>query len=402
MKRREFLKYSMAAGAGALAGSFSFPFISSGASKKPIRIGVVSPITGVETDRGVRLDKATRLAVELINNEGGILGRKVELFVEDEKTDPATASLKAKKLVHKEKVNFLMGTITSSCTLAVINAIHGSKVPYFWVIEGEDKACLNGQLDKTRKYVFGLGPTPEQKFEHFTPYMLKNFGKTFFFVGNDYVFPRFNIAAGKRSLEKHGGITVGEEYSPLGTTDWSAIITKVERAKPDVLFAVAVGSDSIAFVKQAFNFGLGEKMVMTGFPSYSPSTYSGIAEYADGIVLPTIYSEMLDNPVNKEFVKQYKAKYNPEWPIAEIANTGYAGIYLIKAAVEKAGTTDPDKFVTALEGLPFMGPQGEMMINPENHLTNQHIYLCKIQNRQYNVLRDFGMIVHPGHSGCSA
>ena len=85
-----------------------------------------------------------------------------------------------------------------------------------------------------------------------------------------------------------------------------------------------------------------------------------------------------------------------------LANEGYAAIQFIKGAAEKAGTTDPDKFVKALEGFRIMAPQGEMRINPENHLADQHIYLCKIQNRKYNVVKDFGLIVHPNHSGCSA
>jgi urea transport system substrate-binding protein len=402
MKRREFLKYSAVAGAGALAGVSGFPFVSLGASKKPIKIGLSTPLSGVLTDYGVRLEKGTRLAVDLINEQGGILGRKVELIVEDDKTDPATASLKAKKMVFSDKVDFLTGTIASSTTLAVINAIKGTKVPYIWVVEGEDKNCVAGQKDKTRKYIFGIGPTPEQKFQDFTPYMVKNFGKTFYFVGSDYVFPHFVISEGKESLKKHGGITVGEEYGPLGTTEWSAVITRIEKVKPDVLFSVVVGNDGVAFVKQAMNFGLKEKMVITGFPSFSPATYSGLADYAEGVYLPTCYSELLDNPQNNKFVKLYKAKYNPKWPIAEIANEGYAAIQFIKGAAEKAGTTDPDKFVKALEGFRIMAPQGEMRINPENHLADQHIYLCKIQNRKYNVVKDFGLIVHPDHSGCSA
>ncbi len=269
MKRREFIKLSAVAGTGAVLGATMYPYRSFGASQKPLKIGLLTPFSGVLTDYGVRLDQGARLAVEVVNEAGGILGRQVEIIAEDDKTDPATASLKAKKLVFNDKVDFLMGTIASSTTLAVINAIKDTKVPYFWVVEGEDKNCLDGQKDKTRKYIFGIGPTPEQKFEHFTPYMLQNFGKSVYFVGSDYVFPHFVIDIGKHSLTKHGGRTVGEEYGPLGTTDWSAVITKIEATKPDILFSVVVGTDGVAFVKQAMTFGLKQKMVITGFPSFS-------------------------------------------------------------------------------------------------------------------------------------
>lgn len=402
MKRREFLKYSALAGLGVLSKNMASPHISFGASDKPIKIGLSAPLSGVLTDYGVRLEKGTRLAVDLINEKGGILGRKVDLIVEDDKTDPATASLKAKKMVFNDKVDFLMGTIASSTTLAVINAIKDTKVPYFWVVEGEDKNCVGGQKDKTRKYVFGIGPTPEQKFEHFVPYMIKNFGKTFYFVGSDYVFPHFVIDIGKGFLQKHGGKTVGEEYGPLGTTEWAAVITKIESAKPDVLFSVVVGNDGVAFVKQAMSFGLKEKMKITGFPSFAPETYSGIADFADGIYTPEVYSELLDNPENKEFVKKYRARWNEKWPVSTIDSAGYSTVQFIKAGVEKAKTIDPDKFVKAIEGLSLMTPQGQLRINPQNHTTDQHIYLLRIEKHQYKIIQDFGLTTHPDHSGCSA
>jgi urea transport system substrate-binding protein len=402
MKRREFLKYSALTGLGALATNIPFPHIALGASNQPIKIGLSAPLSGVLTDYGVRLEQGTKLAVDLINQKGGILGRKVNLIVEDDKTDPATASLKAKKMVFNDKVDFLMGTVASSTTLAVINAIKDTKIPYFWVVEGEDKNCIGGQKDKTREYVFGLGPTPEQKFEHFVPYMLKNIGKTFYFVGSDYVFPHFVIDIGKGLLQKQGGKTVGEEYGPMGTTEWSAVITRIESAKPDVLFSVVVGNDGVAFVKQAMNFGLKEKMKITGFPSFAPEVYSGIADYAEGIYVPEAYSELLDNPENKEFVKNYRARWNEKWPVSTIACEGYSAVQFIKAGVEKAKTTDPDKFVKAVEGLSLMTPQGEMRINAKNHTADQHVYLFKIEKNQYKVIQDFGLTTHPGHSGCSA
>lgn len=401
MDRREFLK-SMLVGTGVMVGSSAFPILSYGAAKKPIKIGLIAPFSGVLSNMGEDMTKGVKLAVEMVNEKGGVLGRKIELVIEDDKTDPAAASLKAKKIVFNDKVDFLMGTISSATTLAVINVIKGTKVPYFWVAEGEDKNCVDGKKDQTRKYVFGVGPTPEQKFEHYIPYLLQNFGKSFYFVGSDYVFPHFVIDIGKDLLKKHGGTTIGEEYGPLGTTDWSAVITKIEKAKPDILFSVVVGSDGAAFVKQAMNFGLKSKMTITGFPSFDPTAYPAMADSVEGILAPTNYSEGLNNPTNTEYVKRYKAKYNPKFPISDISNGGFAVIQFIQAGVEKAGSTDPDKFVKAVEGISIIAPQGEMRINAKNHTTDQHIFLCKIQQGRYDVVKDFGMTIHPDHSGCSA
>jgi ABC-type branched-subunit amino acid transport system substrate-binding protein len=235
-----------------------------------IKVGVLAPLSGPLTPYGDFLKKGVEVGAELINRKGGILGRQVQVLVEDDKTDPAAAAERAKKLLQQDRVDVLMGTISSATTLAVIPLAEQAKVPYMYVVEGEDKTCTRD--GKTSPYIFGNGETPEQKFINFVPFMLQNFGKRYYFVGSDYVFPHFVNSIGIRMLKEQGGEVVGEDYAPLGTNNFSTIITKIERSNPDVIFTSVVGTDGVAFLQQLRQFGLDKKMKITGFPSFSTST----------------------------------------------------------------------------------------------------------------------------------
>lgn len=400
MSRRTFLR---TAGAGALAGmNLPLPGPRKYAhAAAPIKVGLSAPLSGVLTDYGVRLEKGTRLGVEVINKGGGILGRKVELHVEDDKTDPKTASEKANKLTRQVGVDVMLGTISSATTLAVIPHAERARIVYFYIVEGEDKACYK-ETGKTRKYIFGLGPTPEQKFQKFVPWLVKNYGKKFYFVGSDYVFPHSVNNAGKIALGKAGGRTVGEEYGPLGTTEWSAVLTRVERTKPDIFFISVVGTDGIAIVKQAVQFGLGKKMAITGFPAFAPEVLSGIAQYAEGIYTVENYFDGLDNPQNREFVELFRSRYPSPWPVATVSAKGYTTLHYIKKAAERAGSVRGEKFIQALEGLRLEAPEGSLQIEAGNHIEIAPLYLLRVKGKSYDLVAELGPIRHPGHVGCSA
>jgi ABC-type branched-subunit amino acid transport system substrate-binding protein len=402
--RRRFLWYLGGVAAAVIIGGAAYSLIrptAPGEEKKTFKIGLLAPLTGVLTNYGQIYPKGTELGVEKVNEEGGILGKKVEYVVEDDKTDPATAAEKAKKLILRDKVDVLMGTVSSATTLAVIPIVTEEKIPYFWVVEGENKNCLKGDKTKTNRYVFGIGETPEQKFIPWVPWMLKNFGKKFYFVGSDYVFPHYVNSIGISMIEDQGGEVVGEEYAPLGTSDFSAIISRIAAKKPEVLFTSVVGTDGIAFVKQAKQFGLDKQMVITGFPSFSTEVFPAIADVAEGVYTVEKYNENLPYPENKEFVKRWREKYGAEWPVPVMGATMYDMVRLWKLAVEKAGSFDREKIIDALEGLKMNTTWGPIEINPKNHQATMHMLLLKIENRRYKIVQDFGMVEHPDHSGCS-
>jgi ABC-type branched-subunit amino acid transport system substrate-binding protein len=367
-----------------------------------VKIGVLAPITGELAPYGEALERGMTVAAELINEDGGIGGKKVEWVLEDDQTDPKAASTAARKLLTQERVDFLMGTTSSATTLAVIPQAERAKVPFFYVVEGESKTCDSSGTG-TREYIFGNGETPEQKMTEYVPWMLENLGKRVYLIGSDYVFPHFVNDLTSKLIEENGGTVVGTAYAPLGTSDFSSYISEIERAKPDVIFISVVGTDGIALVKQLNQFGLRDKVELTGIPTFAGEVLPGIADVAQDVYTVERYWDKADNPVNEKFAAAYHAKYGDEAPIGTIAAQGaYGTLLLLQAAAEKAGTTDREAVAKALPGVTVESPAGEITVNPDNNVVTGPIRLLQVKGDNYDEVQDLGQVPHPGHSGCSS
>ena len=367
--------------------SLAFGCFASASAEDEFKIGLLAPFTGIASHYGPIYERSANVAVEKINAEGGILGRQIKLYIEDTKFSPAGAAEGAKKLVRRDRVVAVIGTVNSAATNAAIPVTERAKTPFVYTVEGEDKGCY--------KHVFGLGPTPEQKLGHWIPWFSGGGAKTFYFVGSDYVFPRSMAAFAKSVIAKQGGKVIGEEYSSLGTTDWSTILTRAEAAKPDVFFNMAVGGDSVSMSKQARQFGFSDKVKFAAIPGYNSAYMPGIHSIAQGEHGVEVYSEQLDNAANREFVKRHRAKYPSPWPITEVAASVYTAFHVVKAAAEKANGTDGPKIAAAIEGLTMDAPQGRITINAKTHLTDYHVYLLQIKGKTLNVVKDFGVTRAP-------
>lgn len=355
---------------------------------EPVKVGLLAPMSGLSSHFGPILKNSAELAVEEINAAGGILGRPVQLFVEDDKFSTAPAAEAAKNLLVKEQAIALIGTISSATTNAVIPVATRAKRPFLYVIQGEYKGC--------NPYVFALGPTPYQQMKFYVPWMVKNLGKSFYLLGSDYVFPREMNAQIKRFLEPLGARVVGEEYLALGTKDFSTVLTRVEATKPEVLFSVVVGSDAFALLKQAHEFGLQSKMKVNAYPGINSAYYSGVKEIAEGKYTVGVYSDEIDNAVNKRFVQRYREKYKPAGPIVETAYATYTAVHLVKAAAEKAQSLDGDRLVKALEGITMDSPGGRITMDPKTHLATQYVYLFHVEpGGRYRVAENFGPVEDP-------
>ena len=357
------------------------------AAEKPIRIGVLFPLTGPLAPAGQNAKKGIELAQEKINGAGGIMGRKVVLIFEDDKAEPPVAAERAKKLIGQDKVDFVMGTGSSATTNAVIPVTERAKKLFIYTFEGEKKAC--------QRYVFTSGGTPYQALSAFVPYYVKHFGKKWYFVGTDYVFPHSVNAQVKSQLKELGATVVGEEYSPFGTTEWATVITRVEGTKPDVLFLAAPGTEGITFFKQAKNFGLDKKMAITGYPTFLASFYPAFQKDVEGIVSPELYTEMFDHPANKEYSRLYHAKYKSPFPIDSLATSAYIGLHLLKAGVEKAKSIDPKKVKAALEGITINTPVGAMYVRPTDHQPRMRGFITKVVNGKFEIIAKTPQLLDP-------
>jgi ABC-type branched-subunit amino acid transport system substrate-binding protein len=402
VSRRQIIKLGAASGAllasgphlGHLAAAQSTP-----AAGEPITIGLLAPVTGVFADFGDAMTKATDLVVSKVNDEGGILGRPLVVIAEDDQGDPAVATERARKLLVQDNVDILMGTVSSATTLAVLPVVDQAKKVFFYPVDGEDKTCLAG--GGTNPLVFGLGDTAQQRLVRFVPKMVELAGTEWYFIGNDYVFPRSVNAVAIPFLEEAGGSVVAEEYVPLGTSDYRTVIDKIANSGATVVFSTTVGTDGVAFTKQAREGGLFDRMTITGVATFAPEVYGGLQGFADGILTAERYTEAIDNPVNKEFVESFRETYDFQLPIGGTAAACYGAVLLWREAAAKAGSFEPEPFAKACEGLAMTLPQGDVEIEASNHLLKQHIYMTKIENDAYLIEEDFGQVAHPDHEGCS-
>lgn len=371
------------------------------AGDETVKIGVLAPISGELAPYGEAVERGMEVAVELVNEDGGFGGREVEYVLADDETEPRVAATQSNRLLRDEQVDLLMGTISSATTLAVIPNAEQAQVPYFWIVEGEDKNC--DAEGETRKYIFGNGETPEQKMTEFVPLMLDRLGERVFFIGSDYVFPQFVTEITSEMVEENGGTVVGTEFAPLGTTDFSAYLPRIERANPDVIFSMVVGEDGVALVQQIDEFGLRENVEITGIPSFAHEVYPGIADVAQGVYWVDRYWDGLDNPVNEEFVERYQQEFGDDAPVPSVAAQGvYGTVLLFKAAVEEADSVDGDAVAEALPGISVESPAGEITVDPENHIVVQPITLQRITADGYELVEEFGPVSHPEHHGCSS
>jgi ABC-type branched-subunit amino acid transport system substrate-binding protein len=370
---------------------------------KTVKIGVLAPVTGFMAGHGQGIRDGAKLAAEEINRQGGIDGRDVELVVVDGKSDPATNSEKAKELVGRDHVNLLMGTGSSAETLAVVPVATQYKVPFIYALDGELKTCMPRDAEKVNPFVFASGPSPEMLLGTFLPDMMERFGKRVYFVGSDYVFPRSLNAVATKVVRDDGGEVLGDSYLPTETTDYAPEIRKILAAKPDILFLTLPGAAGITFVKQARQFGIFDKMAVTGSATFDTEAYSAIGKLSAGVYVVNRYSEELEGSQNRPFVDAFR-KANPgfRYPIGPTAAAGaYGVVFAFKAAVEKAKSLDGQAVAKALNGLELDLPQGPVTVNPDNHMFDQPVYEMRIAGGNYQVVKDLGVQSHPGFAGCS-
>jgi branched-chain amino acid transport system substrate-binding protein len=192
----------------------------------------------------------------------------------------------------------------------------------------------------------------------------------------DFEWGKDTTAQYKKLVLQNGGEVLGETYFPLGSKDLSPYFGKILKAKPDILFCTAAGNDAIQLVNQLAEFGLKDRMQVAGAGSLvSGDVLKAMGKNANGILTADRYHVDIDSPENKRFVDKFSKNYK-ELPNKFSAST-YEGAYVIAKAIEKAGSTDSEKIIKVLEGLQFMGPQGEKTIRAEDHQAILDMYILK-------------------------
>jgi urea transport system substrate-binding protein len=358
---------------------------------KVLRVGVLADKTGVMAAHGQSIEMGVMVAQKVLNDRGGILGRHVEVVSLDTQSDPAVSVERVRELLQ-----------------AVIPVVTQARIPFIYSMDGECKTCVASHPDKVSDSVWGAGFTERMAVRPFMQYLVdhvlpKKSASSVFLLGGDYVYPRATNAYAKEVAQSLGLKIVGDEYVDLATKDYSTIIRRIEQSGADLLLVTHPGDAAVAFMRQAKQFELDKKVVISGFATFAQEAISSMGNAAEGVYYTNRYSDTLNNPENTLFLKEFRAMFpgQPSLPGPSVAAGGYGPLIVAAAAYQKAGSLDNAAFRNAMKGLQVALPQGAVVVDAQNNIFQQHMYLLKIHEQKYTVLADLGLLKHPGLEGCS-
>ncbi len=369
LSRRTFVRNSAAAGA-ALATNLAAPALMA-QSKAPIRLGHLNSFTGGIAYAAEISLNAMNLYFDSIN--WTVAGRKIEIIKEDDQFNPQVGLQKAKKLIESDKVDLLVGVQASNVALAVLNYMKQQKA--FYVVSGAGTDAITWDR---YPYLFRTSISAYQLSLPMANYVYDHLGKEVVTTASDYAGGRDVIAQFKGPYVARGGKILKEIWPPLGTTDFSAYLTDIKSINPPVTYDFMPGADAVRFIQQYSEFGLKEKMPLTGFTIIDSQTVKALGKSAIGIISALTYIDTVDNPESKAFTASYQAKYKSSPDL--FADYGYVAA---KALDEALKTTDgdasnKDKLAEAMSKLQFKAPRGPFRMDPATHNPIQDIYICQV------------------------
>jgi branched-chain amino acid transport system substrate-binding protein len=370
--RRDFLKTTGTAAVIAGTSGIFTPGILK-AAKKPIKIGHLVPQTGFLSAFGEYEVKGASMAIEEINGAGGCLGRNLELITEDA-VNPGIGVQKATKLIKQDKVDALMGIVSSAVCLAVTEVAQRNKILLLNTGANSDEIRGKG----CNFYTFSVEGSNTQYVNTVGRYLIKEKQyKTWYFLTSDYAFGQDLLRVSRRLLKKMGGEEIGSELIPTGTVDFSSYILKVKGAKPEVVFQNLAGSDMTNFLKQYSEFAV--PLDVAG------GVVDTILVWPVGVgaltgVFPLLWWSDLPYEGTKKFTAKFLEKHGK--PPENQAWCDYFGIKALTMAMEKAGTTNSKEVVQAMEKIKLDGGKGrELYFRDWDHQLMQPMYVARARKK---------------------
>lgn len=357
-----------------------------------VKVGILHSVTGTMAISETGSVQAEKLAIEQINAMGGVLGRKIEFVQEDGASDWPTFAEKAKKLLVQDKVASVFGCWTSASRKAVLPVFeqYNGMLYYPTFYEGLEESpnvIYTGQ-EATQQILAGIDWVVKEKG-----------AKSFYLLGSDYIWPRTSNKIARKHIEKLGLEVVGEEYYPLGHTQFNSVINKIKLRKPDVIYAIVVGGSNVAFYKQlkAAGIDLAKEKPLLLTISVTEDEILGIGgENMAGAYAMMKYFQSLDNANNKAFVEAFKKMWGDNIVIGDVTQAAYLGPWLWKAAVEKAGSFDIDKIKAASPGIELTtAPEGYVKIHENHHLWSKARVGRAKTDGQYELVYETADLMEP-------
>ncbi len=335
MDRRQFLKTSTATLAAASLSAA--PSRRAHAQAGPIKIGLLAPLTGVVASGGKEMVEGVQFYLD--QAKGEIAGRKVELVIEDDASNPDTALQKARRLVEQGNCHMLMGDLLANTGLAVANYVKGTGTPYFIPIIAADDLTQRHRI----KNVIRVAGYSASAFTHpFGDWARKQGYKKIATISQDYTFGHEQCGGLAQVFTEGGGEIVQQFWHPLNTADFSPYLGQLADLKIDAIFAMETGADATRFIQQYAGFGLKGKIPLLGaMNATDQSVIRTLGDECEGIIAAAHFAEGSDNPVTQKFVHDYEAKYGKIPSLYGFSM--FSGIMWVSQAIEKLGGKVEDR-----------------------------------------------------------
>jgi urea transport system substrate-binding protein len=325
-----------------------------------VKIGFLNSLSGTMAISEKTVADSLDLAAEQINEKGGVLGKQLQVVAEDGASEPTVFAEKAEKLISSDCVAAVFGGWTSSSRKAMLPVFEGANSLLFYPVQYEGL--------ESSPNIFYTGATTNQQIIPALDYLKEQGATSLFLVGSDYVFPQTANKIIKAYAAANGIEIRGEEYAPLGHTDFATIVAKVRDADADAVFNTLNGDSNVAFFKEYRNLGLTAEQMPVLSVSIAEEEVGGVG--VDNLVDQLTawnYYQTISSPQNTAFVDAFKAEYGEDRVTSDPMEAAYTSLFLWKAMVEKAKSFTTDDVTKAADGVTFDAPEGPVTVNGENH-----------------------------------
>ena len=361
-----------------------------GAGADPIKVGVIADQTGPLSFVGLANANVARMVIGDINAKGGLLGRHLELYLEDSATDDAVAAAKATKLVERDRVDVIFGGIYSSTRQAI-------KGPA--VVEGKTLYIYPEQYEgqESDPLIFCTGPVPAQQVDPFIPWLMRETGaKTFYLPSADYIWPHVLNARVREVVTANGGAIVGEEYFPLDHADYRATVERITSSGAEVVFNTIVPPGLTPFFEELYESGFtsrGGHLVCTYFDENFLNMVP--ATHMEGLYSCLDYYQAVSDPFSRKLLAQYETLYpgDAKFTGGSACSGLYRGLRLWAAAVTEAGSLMQEDVIAALDHAEIAeGPGGPAAMVPGQHHVRMNMYIAQARSGSFEIVENLGAI----------
>ncbi len=371
ISRRRMLQTAVA---GAAATGLS-PAGRAGAEAEPIKIGMPVALSGPVGSIGAQMRQACEFWAKQVNGKGGLLGRPIELIIEDTAANPATAVRKAQEMVERDGARLLTCIVASNEALAIVPRLAQWNTIFISGDNGDGRLTAESLVPNffrpntsgpmgTRAVALWLRDSPL---------------KTFYGLGMDYAWGRNSMEVFESEAKRAGKKFLGAVFSPTGTKDFATYITKIRQSGADGVYLVLAGDDNNAFLAQAKQYRLGDKVQLLT-EQVEEMSLKATGDSAVGMIGSTRYPVTLDNPVNKAFVAVWQAEYGR--PPQMFEGDQYQSCMMLQAGIEKAGSIEAAKLRAALEGLEIDSVKGHIVMRACDHQAEQQGFIVRVVKQE--------------------